>query len=387
MYVILPLGLLFAATMILVVVPSLYIGDLDHDDHQPPNVYQLNDDAGYASGGVRQRLFLLFMIPGMAMINAVATYMCYYRHVRNVHYRMEVNEMANASLLVAGKSILQHFRAARSRSGSPAPRSGSLERSSTLSGSMIAREGSFGNAFDLLNNSTSNMNASVVLAALPSAFPGQSQAGELQLHHRPDNVAKDSTPIPYCSDVSNFLQSVDSLLDEASHLRRRVARVLLTFLDDQERRQQALASAQATTAPDGLTRLNSLNIAQRQTIASEQLIKSRPLEELLQSLPTVDCSSVTEADRSFLITLASGSNDEVLSAIESPHHSPRGHNNRGRYEPTDNDGGAAVGPGHTALHHHHAAAARGRARAKRGAARVVFTRSKSRGRSESHVRD
>ncbi|CUE60017.1 membrane-associated protein, putative [Bodo saltans] len=116
-------GFFFAITLVIVVIPSLYIADLDaHTVYQPSSANAIHADTTQTSPGIRQRIYLIFMIPAMAVANGLWVYLMYYRHVRNAFYRMEIGELENSRVSRAGKPVMKLLnRAAGSGTGDSTP--------------------------------------------------------------------------------------------------------------------------------------------------------------------------------------------------------------------------------------------------------------------------
>ncbi|CAD2221120.1 hypothetical protein AGDE_15072 [Angomonas deanei] len=109
MLALIPHALFFAILLILVVVPPLYI--FDPEDHVgeslgPPPAGTVTTDAS-VSDTVRQKLYLLFVIPVCACLNALFLYFLYYRPVRFTQYRVEQNVFSLHQILFAGMKILK----------------------------------------------------------------------------------------------------------------------------------------------------------------------------------------------------------------------------------------------------------------------------------------
>lgn len=85
-----------AVLFVLVVVPPLYIYDpAKHpgESHGPPTAGEviLTEDLSHS---VKQKLYMLFMVPACATVNILFLYFTYYRPVRGVQYRVEVNVLS-----------------------------------------------------------------------------------------------------------------------------------------------------------------------------------------------------------------------------------------------------------------------------------------------------
>ena len=105
MALVLVLTLTFMATLLVVVVPAMMIDDTG--DHRIPDPVVLSADDMAAS--TQQEIYLLFILPAAAVVNAVVLYVVYYRHVRYVHYRTEVSRGNALNLVSATKPILTQY--------------------------------------------------------------------------------------------------------------------------------------------------------------------------------------------------------------------------------------------------------------------------------------
>ena len=105
-------GAFYAATLAALVIPSFF---LYRPDDPPSNHDEGNglfkDREGDSQ--TRLQLFLLFMIPAMAALNALFIYLVHYRHIRRQQYRVEVNEGDNLLFSTAARSLFADKRLRR----------------------------------------------------------------------------------------------------------------------------------------------------------------------------------------------------------------------------------------------------------------------------------
>ncbi|KAG5505790.1 hypothetical protein JKF63_05126 [Porcisia hertigi] len=86
-------AVVFGLLLLIVVVPPLYIYNPDYhteESNGPPSTGELVSD-GLVTQAVKQKLYLLSIIPACATVNALFLYFAYYRPVRFIHYRVELN--------------------------------------------------------------------------------------------------------------------------------------------------------------------------------------------------------------------------------------------------------------------------------------------------------
>lgn len=100
-------SVLFAAILLAVVLPALSMSDTSSPAYDTQSATERRDTSSSPSmtSSSKQRVFLVFMIPAAALLNALMVYLLYYRHVRNVFYRMEMSEIEHASLCRAAKPV------------------------------------------------------------------------------------------------------------------------------------------------------------------------------------------------------------------------------------------------------------------------------------------
>ncbi|KAG5479864.1 hypothetical protein LSCM4_05872 [Leishmania orientalis] len=94
---------LFAIFLMIVVVPPLYLYDPARhaaESHVPPAAGEVILDEGVPRS-VKQKLYLLLVIPACTAANALFLYFAYYRPVRFVHYRVELHLLTLRSTLEA----------------------------------------------------------------------------------------------------------------------------------------------------------------------------------------------------------------------------------------------------------------------------------------------
>ncbi|KAH9597532.1 hypothetical protein LSM04_001682 [Trypanosoma melophagium] len=97
-------AVVFAILLIITVVPPLYIYDPEQHPGEslgPPTAGGVFPDNA-VSHSVRQKLYILFVLPFCAILNALFLYFSYYRHMRYIQFRVELHHVAHANLMVAG---------------------------------------------------------------------------------------------------------------------------------------------------------------------------------------------------------------------------------------------------------------------------------------------
>ncbi|CAG9573547.1 conserved hypothetical protein [Leishmania major strain Friedlin] len=102
-------AVLSAIFLMLVVVPPLYIFSPDDNAGEPnrlPSAGEVLLDESVTQG-VKQRLYVLVVIPTCTTLNALFLYFAYYRPVRFVHYRVELNVLTLRWTLEARRQQLQ----------------------------------------------------------------------------------------------------------------------------------------------------------------------------------------------------------------------------------------------------------------------------------------
>ncbi|CAC9486515.1 conserved hypothetical protein [Leishmania infantum JPCM5] len=102
-------AVLSAIFLMLVVVPPLYIYSPDDnagESNRLPSAGEVLLDESVTQG-VKQRLYLLVVIPTCTTVNALFLYFAYYRPVRFVHYRVELNLLTLRWTLEARRQQLQ----------------------------------------------------------------------------------------------------------------------------------------------------------------------------------------------------------------------------------------------------------------------------------------
>lgn len=86
-------AVLFAILLVVVIVPPIFIFDPSRDLGEPlgpPTAGEVIREED-VSHSVKQKLYLLFIIPFCAILNATFLYFTYYRPIRFIQYRVEVN--------------------------------------------------------------------------------------------------------------------------------------------------------------------------------------------------------------------------------------------------------------------------------------------------------
>lgn len=174
-------AVLSAIFFLVVVLPPLYIYNPDTypgESNGPPSAGEVipDDDVTHA---VKQKLYLLFIIPTCATVNAIFLYFAYYRPIRFIHYRVELNLLTLRLTLDAGRQQIQ-------KSGVPLMpnRSGNVQNLSILGAntSMISRNFSKapGRTFLLDGNESSRQKLA------------SSVNWEWRRHARPKSVRRDA---------------------------------------------------------------------------------------------------------------------------------------------------------------------------------------------------
>ncbi|KPI84104.1 hypothetical protein ABL78_6841 [Leptomonas seymouri] len=98
-----------AIFFLIVVLPILYIYNPDRypgESNSPPSAGEVIPDED-VTHAVKQKLFLLFIIPTCAAVNAIFLYFAYYRPIRFIHYRVELNLLTLRLTLDVGRQQLQ----------------------------------------------------------------------------------------------------------------------------------------------------------------------------------------------------------------------------------------------------------------------------------------
>lgn len=109
MFFLITSAVLSAICFVLIIVPPLYIFDPDRDAGEsllPPTAGEVVVGAD-VSNSVRQKLYLLFVIPVAVVVQTLFLYFAYYRPVRFIQYRVELNLVTLRSTLEAGLFHLQ----------------------------------------------------------------------------------------------------------------------------------------------------------------------------------------------------------------------------------------------------------------------------------------
>jgi hypothetical protein len=288
-------GLFFGMTLVVVVIPSLYIADLDAAGvYQPASANAIHADNTQTSPGIRQRIYLIFMIPAMAVANGLWVYLMYYRHVRNAFYRMEIGELENSRVSRAGKPVMKLLSRASDggATGDATPvqqplhhaldisYAGSVESSYIFGATTTSGHHRHNNTIPptsssssvpassstLLQRQPSNSSPNAVtelfqsrgfvLAALPSTTSGSSR--DFLQHRRRADVSREECPVPFCAAVASLVNVVDRVLEEGSVLRSKAAGELLRRVDaargsivaaeEQESLARAAVSSPGTSA-------------------------------------------------------------------------------------------------------------------------------------------
>jgi hypothetical protein len=196
MTVIVLLPLIFLVGLLLCTVPL--VAFVDPNDHSatsrvggggglPPGTLPTVSNLDYAT---RQKLYLLFVLPAVVSVNAIVVYFVFYRHLRNVYYRIEVSQVSNVALSLTTRGM-QH-RGIRVFDLGP------------------------GGVDAVCSSADTNFlqsNRSMVLVAPPT------DDQKIRHHARRSNVAVASCPKPSLSDVAALLTSIDAVLDEGDRLR------------------------------------------------------------------------------------------------------------------------------------------------------------------------
>jgi hypothetical protein len=102
-------AVLTAVLFLIVVLPPLYIYNPDTypgESNGPPSAGEVIPDEDITHA-VKQKLYLLFIIPTCAAVNAIFLYFAYYRPIRFIHYRVELNLLTLRLTLDAGLQQLQ----------------------------------------------------------------------------------------------------------------------------------------------------------------------------------------------------------------------------------------------------------------------------------------
>lgn len=102
-------AVLSAILFLIVVLPPLYIYNPTHHPHEsnePPRAGEVIPDEDITHS-VKQKLYLLYVIPFCAVVNALFLYAAYYRPIRYIHYRVELNLLTLRLTLDAGRQQLQ----------------------------------------------------------------------------------------------------------------------------------------------------------------------------------------------------------------------------------------------------------------------------------------
>ncbi|KEG13222.1 hypothetical protein DQ04_01141080 [Trypanosoma grayi] len=99
----------FAALLLITALPPLYIYDPEKYPDEPmgpPTAGGIFPDSAM-SHSVRQKLYILFVLPTCAFLNALYLYLAYYRHLRCIQFRVELSLVAHANFLMASRIIIQ----------------------------------------------------------------------------------------------------------------------------------------------------------------------------------------------------------------------------------------------------------------------------------------
>ncbi|ORC84195.1 uncharacterized protein TM35_000481560 [Trypanosoma theileri] len=100
-------AVVFAIVLLITVAPPLYIYDpRQHPGESlgPPTAGGIFPDSA-VSHSVRQKLYILFVLPFAAIANSLFLYFSYYRHVRYVQFRVELHHVAQVNLMVASNLL------------------------------------------------------------------------------------------------------------------------------------------------------------------------------------------------------------------------------------------------------------------------------------------
>lgn len=176
-------AVLSAILLMLVVVPPLYIYNPDYnagESNRLPSTGEVILDES-VTPGVKQRLYLLLIIPLCTTVNALFLYFAYYRPVRFVHYRVELNLLTLRLTLEARRQQLQ-------KNGVLAVGNRSIVGCSVSASSFV-----------IAGRSVSPLNRSRMLARSVHFDQGSNQAQRLastvnwerRRHVRPKSVRKD----------------------------------------------------------------------------------------------------------------------------------------------------------------------------------------------------
>ncbi|KPA78326.1 hypothetical protein ABB37_06459 [Leptomonas pyrrhocoris] len=176
-------AVLSAIFFLVVVLPLLYIYNPDKypgEANTPPSAGEVIPDEDITHA-VKQKLYLLFIIPTCAAANAIFLYFAYYRPLRFIHYRVELNLLTLRLTLDAGRQQLQKsgMLSAPHRAGSMVPNFSVTMNSNS---SMISRNYAKGPGRSLVfdgNESSRQKLASSV-------------NWEWRRHARPKNVRRDT---------------------------------------------------------------------------------------------------------------------------------------------------------------------------------------------------
>jgi hypothetical protein len=200
MIVVVALPLIFLIGLLLCTVPlvGFFTPDNTEVGAPPSGTIQTVSNLSFAT---RQKLYLLFMLPAVVSVNAIAIYFVFYRHMRNVYYRIEVSQVSNVALSLTTKGMHDM--------GVP---------TFVLPGA--DDELHRGNQGFDCSDTFRQSNRSMVLVAPPT------DDQKIRHHARRTNVAVAACPKPSLSDVAALLQAIDAVLDEGDALRELIQQSL-----------------------------------------------------------------------------------------------------------------------------------------------------------------
>ena len=188
MIVLVALSITFLACLLACVVPLVAFFTPDNTNVGAPTAKTIQTVDGL-SFATRQKLYLLFMIPAALAVHAIVVYLIFYRHARNIYYRIEVAQISSVALALTTKEMTP---------SGVAPLQLSLDDS-------VQQD--FGDSTAFRNN------RSIVLIAPPT------DDQKVRHHARRANVAASACPVPFCTDVAALLRNIDVLLDDGNALR------------------------------------------------------------------------------------------------------------------------------------------------------------------------
>ncbi|GET88398.1 hypothetical protein, conserved [Leishmania tarentolae] len=177
-------AVLSAILFVLVVVPPLHIYNPDYDSGESSRLVNagevLQDES--VTQDVKQKLYLLLMIPVCTTINALFLYFAYYRPVRFAHYRVELNLLTLRLTLEARRQQLQ-------KSGVLTVSNRSLIGGGASASRLVMQSG---RASSLTRSRMSTANVHFDQDNRQAQRVANSVSWEWRRHVRPKNVRKDA---------------------------------------------------------------------------------------------------------------------------------------------------------------------------------------------------